>query len=508
VLRLLEQRDRAEQEEMQQSHLVELGDYARTVQEQSIAQLEANVTALRQSRATVQERADAYARWYDENVSAVEYEVMESLQSAKSLHVASTGFQAVGAAIDAIPNIFGVANGGHRPGSIAYAVGYGLELASAAVQIDADKQAVTETYRLRRREWELQRNQALAETLAIDEQIAAQQIAVDSARASLDQTLRANAQALTVYNFLKKRATKAELFGWLLGQLKALHYQAYDAVVSLCLSAQASLSAETGDYDSVPAMPQVWLDSRYGLTAGEHLREYLLRMERRHLQSHERRLERVKTVSLRRLFDDTSDPQSVHSNWNSALAKLQGTGVLEFKLTQLLFDREHPGDYCRLINSVEVDLPMLVGPYEDVRATLQQIGSMTATKASAHSVEYLLWPEGEKAPADVQFDLRSGQQIALSVGIADNGMMAIKPDEGLLNPFENTGAVSRWQLNFPWPTREMQSAMLGSLTDIIVRIRYTAKAGEPSFRLAVENLVNIAERPGLKRAGRGESGHA
>ncbi|RON51201.1 insecticidal toxin complex protein TcaB2 [Pseudomonas frederiksbergensis] len=508
VLRLLEQRDRAELEELQQSHMVELGDYARTVQEQSIAQLEANVAALRQSRVTAQERADTYDCWYDENVSAVEYEVMDALQMAKVLHMSATALQSTGAAIDSFPTIYGTATGGARPASLAYAVGYGLEIAATAAQMDADKKAVTETYRLRQREWELQRDQAQAETLAIDEQINAQQIAVEAARASLDQTLRGNAQALTVYNFLKKRSTNAELFGWLLGQLKALHYQAYDAVVSLCLSAQASLSAETGEYDSTPPLPQVWLENRYGLTAGEHLREYLMRMERSHLQRHERRLERVKTVSLRRLFDDASDPQAGHANWDAALLKLQDTGVLEFKLTQLLFDREHPGDYCRLINSVEVDLPVLVGPYEDVRATLLQIGSMTATKASAHSVEYLLWPEGAVAPADVQFNLRSGQQIALSAGIADNGMAAIKPDEGLLNPFENTGVVSRWQLNFPWPKREAQSAMLGSLTDVIVRIRYTAKGGEPSFRLAVENLVNLAETPGLKRADKGAGSHA
>lgn len=500
VLRLLEQRDRAEQEEMQQNHLVELGNYAQVAQEQSIAQLEATVAALRQSRVTVQDRADTYARWYEQNVSDVEYQVMESLHTAKQLHVASTGVQAAGAAIDLIPTIFGLANGGHRPSAILYAVAHGLELASAVVQVDAEKQAVTETYRLRRREWELQRNQALAEVLAIDEQITAQQLAVDAARASLDQTLRANAQALTVYNFLKKRASNAELFGWLLGQLKALHYQAYDAVVSLCLSAQSSLSAETGDYDSTPALPQVWLDNRYGLTAGEHLHEYLLRMERRHLQTYERRLERVKTVSLRQLFDDASDPQSVQESWTEALARLQKTGVLEFKLTQLLFDREHPGDYCRLISSVEVDLPVLVGPYEDVRATLQQIGSMTAIRATAQSVEYLLWPDEGVAPADVQFNLRSGQQIALSAGVADNGMTGVRSDEGLLNPFENTGAISRWQLNFPWPEKPTQRAMLNSLTDVIVRIRYTAKGGEPSFRMAVENLVNLAETPGFKGA--------
>ena len=71
-------------------------------------------------------------------------------------------------------------------------------------------------------------------------------------------------------------------------------------------------------------------------------------------------------------------------------------------------------------------------------------------------------------------------------------MNAGKPDEGLLNPFENTGAVSRWQLHFPWPQSEGQASMLESLTDIIVRVRYTAKAGEPTFTLAVKDLVTRA----------------
>ena len=86
VLRLLEQRDRIEQEEMQQDHLVKLGAYAQTVQEYAIDQLKANVIALEQSRAVAAERADAYAALYDENVSAVEYEVMESLQESKNCH--------------------------------------------------------------------------------------------------------------------------------------------------------------------------------------------------------------------------------------------------------------------------------------------------------------------------------------------------------------------------------------------------------------------------------------
>lgn len=507
VLRLLEQRDRAEQEELQQEHLKELGDYARAVQEQSIAQLEAGLTALRQSQTMARQRAERYNAWYDEHISDAEYQVMEKLQAVKWMNAGTHAIKTGGAVVGALPNIFGVANGGHRPEKVADAVVFGLEIGAMLLQIDADKQAITESYRLRRREWELQRDQALAEVGALAEQITAQTFALEAARTSLEQTRRANGQALTLYNYLKKRATNAELFSWLLGQLKALHYQAYDAVVSLCLSARASLSAETGDYETAQALPQVWLDNRHGLTAGEHLREYLLRMDRLYLQSHERRLERVKTVSLRRLFDDRVDPQTGFSDWAQALKELIDKGTLEFQLTQLSFDRDHPGEYCRLINLVEVDLPGLLGPYQDVLATLLQIGSMTATQASARSVEYLHQPAGKVAPAEVLFNLRSGQQIGLSAGLADTGMNAGKPDEGLLNPFENTGAVSRWQLHFPWPQSEGQASMLESLTDIIVRLRYTAKSGEPTFTLAVKDLVTRALTSRQSRKNQGADHH-
>ncbi|WP_095112292.1 neuraminidase-like domain-containing protein [Pseudomonas sp. Irchel 3H7] len=505
VLNLLERRDRAEQEELQQNHLVELGNYAKTVQEQSIAQLEASMTALEQSRAVARERADAYAARYDENVSAVEYQVMANLDQSKELALAAKILKPVGVAFATAPNIFGMANGGFRIDKVTDAICFGLEIASSMLQIDADKQATTEGYRRRRNEWGLQRDQALAEIAAIDAQIVAQSHAIDAARTNLAQTLRANAQALTMYNYLKKRATNAELFGWMLGQLKALHYQAYDAVVSLCLSAQAAMSAETGDYDSYIPLPQVWQDQRHGLTAGEHLRAYLLRMEHEYLQRTERRVEVVKTISLRRLFNDAIDPQLGIGSWEAALAQLLATGSLVFKLTQLLFDRDYPGHYCRQISSVEMDFAVLTGPFEDVRATLLQIGSMTTSRASVQSVQYLHNPDPDVvAPSDLLFNLRPGQQIALSVGIADNGMTAVKPDEGLLYPFENTGVVSTWELKWPWHKEPRQEAMLRSMNDCILRIRYSSKCGDQSFTDSVKELVNAAQE---RLAGKGVRNH-
>jgi len=405
-----------------------------------------------------------------------------------------------------LPNIIGLANGGHRIDQALEAVSFGLGIASSVAQMDADKQATTEAYRRRRDDWQLQRDQALLEVDAIDAQIEAQRHAVTAARTSLAQTLRANHQALTIYNYLKKRATNAELFGWLLGQLKALHYQAYDAVVSLCLTAQNSMNAETGDYDTQTPMPQVWFDQRHGFTAGEHLRGHLLRMEREYLQRYERRLELTKTVSLRKLFDDPIERQKSAGSWAEALKQLRETGSLEFSLSQLLFDRDHPGHYCRQISSVEVNLPVLLGPYEDVRATLVQISSKTATRATTQSVQYLHNPQGV-APSDVLFNLRSGQQIALSSGIADAGMTAMKPDEGLLNSFENTGAVSTWKLEFPWSASLSQSGVLETLIDAVVSLNIKCKAGDASFVRQVMDLVNAIENPEQGKSGKGARNH-
>lgn len=508
VLNLMERRDAATLAQTQQLHLVELGDFARSLQLQTIDQVRMQVTALEQSRAVAQQRADAYAQLYTQNVSTAEYRVMDQLQSSKELSILSSSINLVGAALDLAPNTFGLANGGSNWGSVTRAVAMGLNIAAESARMDADKDATTEAYRRRQVDWGIQRDQATLEVKALDAQIEAQKLAVRAAETNLEQTLHANRQALTIHEFLQKRATSDELFNWMLGQIKALNYQAYDAVVSLCIQALNSMNAETGDYDLSPPLPMVWLENRHGLTAAEHLCLWLLRLEQTYLSRQERRPELVKTVSLRQLFDDPLTRQPGLHSWTEALNQLKSKGTLEFCLTQLLFDLDYPGHYRRQISSVEVDFPVVKGPYQDTRATLLQISSKIATKPTAASVMHLYDPVSSVAPADVQINLRSGQSIALSTGFADNGMTAQKPDEGLLNFFECTGAISCWQLKFPWWDKDPQVAILASLTDVIVRIRYTAKAGDATFTRQVEDLVKNATKPGTNKKTRGARGHA
>lgn len=122
-------------------------------------------------------------------------------------------------------------------------------------------------------------------------------------------------------------------------------------------------------------------------------------------------------------------------------------------------------------------------------------------------MQYLLDPTAEVAPSDVVHNVRSGQQVALSLGIADDGTSATKPEEGLLRPFQFTGLICTFMLNFPWFDRVRQAEQLASLTDIIIEIRYTARAGDPTFTRKVMDLVLKAEENAAV-AGKGGRSHA
>ncbi|WP_274597948.1 Tc toxin subunit A-related protein [Pseudomonas fluorescens] len=122
-----------------------------------------------------------------------------------------------------------------------------------------------------------------------------------------------------------------------------------------------------------------------------------------------------------------------------------------------LFEEDYPGHILRRIKGISVSLPATLGPYEDIKAILTQ---------TRNDVEL---PTGE-----LRTDMRAHQQIALSTGLDDNGLFTLTFDshERYL-PFEYTGAISDWTLEFPNPER--QKAVLESINDIVIHLRYTAR---------------------------------
>ncbi|WP_413817810.1 hypothetical protein [Pseudomonas sp. P9_2] len=126
-------------------------------------------------------------------------------------------------------------------------------------------------------------------------------------------------------------------------------------------------------------------------------------------------------------------------------------------MPEALFEEDYPHHILRRIKGISVSLPATLGPYEDIKAILTQ----------THNE--IVLPSGER-----RRDMRAHQQVALSTGLDDNGLFTLNfESQDRYLPFEYTGAISNWTLEFPNPAQ--QEAVLKSINDIVIHLRYTAR---------------------------------
>jgi hypothetical protein len=247
----------------------------------------------------------------------------------------------------------------------------------------------------------------------------------------------------------------------------------------LARQAERAYHFEFGASDSYISFGN-WDSRRKGLLAGEALQLDLLRLEKSAMAQNSRYLEIEKTISLARL-----DPL--------ALMQLKQTGSCQFSLDELLFDRDYPGHYFRVIKSLAITIPAVVGPYQTLRATLTQTGHKTLLEPDIAGVEYLLG-ERRDIPSSVRADWRSNQQIAISRGVEDSGMFELSFSDDRYLPFENTGVVSTWLLEMP---RENNPIDYDTIADVIVHLRYMCKT-DGSFRQSVRDLPAYRAYQGVR----------
>lgn len=482
VRQLMELRDRGQLDELQQSHVIALGAHAKTIQEETIKQLEASLKGLKQSQKMVEERARHYKDLSDSKLLTLEItgdylSLIGKVTAASAVVPAMAGHMA-----DMAPNIFGLAAGGSHWGGGFQAGAQLLGVLGATQYLAGEAAQRTAFYLRREQEWTHAESQAISELRVIQEQLTAQEHSLNAARASLVQTQKANDQAQEIYSFYKTRATNVDLYRWLLSQMATLYFQAYDAVVWLCLSVEVSFQYEMGDFDTQVIRPNVWMDHRHGLSAGESMLLDLLRLERMYLERNERRLELTKTISLRQLFEQGTF--TLAKSWESVIDDLKA-GKLDFNFSQRFFDSDYPGHYCRQLTAVTLTLPAVLGPYQDVHALLTQISSTTVHKDDIDALGYLYGDGEQMPPPGILLNPRSNQQIGISHGLDDSGLFQLIFGDERYLPFEGTGAISSWRLELPRSTSGEQEKLINSLPDIIVQVRFLAKVGGTAYTEAV-----------------------
>ena len=471
LLSYYERKDATGLQELDAQLALDISAYTLTLGQNAIDALDQDKTALEASRSMAQQRYDHYFGLYNTGVSAGETSAMVLRDSSSASMTAASPLITAGMAMRTIPNIFGLADGGEEVGAPTLAAGIVLQMTADITGLAAQQTDISESYRRRSEEWQIQYQQAQSEVNTLNAQLDGLAVRRQGAVTSLQLAQAQQDNLKSTLNFLTTRFTQSSLYNWLTGQLSALYYQAYDAVLSLCLSAQASWQYEMGDMTSTFIQTGAWNDSYHGLLVGETLTLNLQQMESAWLSRNERRLELVKTVSLKQLDSD-------------ALNSLIADGKTQFSLSESLFDNDYPGHYLRQIKFVTVSLPALVGPYQDVRMTLTQSGSRTLLKADIDGVNYLN-DNTTGSAGNIVTNLRASQQVAVSQGINDSGMFMLNFGDERYLPFEGTGAVSDWQISFPNATSTQQQAVLQSLNDVIIQVHYTAAYGGSTFEQAV-----------------------
>ncbi|AWM93939.1 hypothetical protein DJ564_25745 [Pseudomonas sp. 31-12] len=472
----LEKRDQGQLEELGQGHVIELAEYTKAIHEATIAQHEALAASLRQSKSMLDARVQHYQDLVTAGVWDAERTVQEKNQTAAILAATAGAFLALGGSLDTLPNIGGAAVGGGRYGAIPQAVGDVIQIAADALRFEADQLNINVQQLRRHQEWAFTLDQSTREVNVVREQLAAQEHAINAARASMQQIQMANAQAREVYEFYKNRSTGPELCNWVVGQIKTLIYQLYDVAAGLCLTAETCWQYEMGDYKSRFIRPAVWEDSRHGFTAGFSLKLDLLKMATARIKRDERRLQLVKTISLKNLVKD--------DHWKTFIED----GKLEFDLNEKLFNRDYPGHYCRQVKRLSLTFPGLLGPYQNICAVLVQISSATILEPDIAAVEFLQGGSSAPEGGSLIQNVRPYQQIALSDGLVDNGAVD-NVDDDRYESFEGTGAHAKYRLMFPRATETAQQNILKSLTDVLLTLTYQARDGGEEFAGRVEDTL-------------------
>lgn len=471
LLTLNERKDQAEYLELQHQQAWDLANIVVMQHTQALLIDEKNRQALSISRQIIEARLGYYQHLLTEGVSHHE-------TKAGQLYLASNVFDAAGAVAGAgagiammAPNIVGTSVGGSRwegPFHAAQALAQGAATALRSTASDLDR---TEQFKRRAQEWAHAQEQARFELAQVDAQLQAYAEQEKATRLQLRLAQTTLAQAWSSYQLLIKRFANAQLYDWLNAQLGQFFYQAYDLSLGLCRAAEASWQYEMADNRSF-IQTGAWNTRYRGYLAGEALKLSLLKMNDAYLQTNVRDLEIVKTLSLRHRVLDCNVQPLVPTNtselsetaqadtparWAHLKKQLVSDGALCFKLPQTLFEEDYPNHILRRIKGISVSLPATLGAYEDIKAILTQ---------TSHEIEL---PNGTSIK-----DKRAHQQIALSTGLDDNGLFALTFDshERYL-PFEYTGAISEWTLTFP--NHDMQKAILESINDIVIHLRYTAR---------------------------------
>lgn len=398
-------------------------------------------------------------------VIGTEDDQQKKLAGAHKAQVDSQVLRAISSGMAAIPQL-GLSgpfptmeNGGINLHAVFGALADASQIGSTQMNFEASRSARSAAWIRREQDWMLQRDQARYDVdRLVKDQIAAEiRLAIAENEFSNHEARIAEAEGADL--FFRDKFTSAELYGWMVGELSALHYQAYKLAHDMAKQAEACMHYELGNTGTSYISFGHWDSMRKGLLSGERLLLDLRRLDAGYMAENRRSLELTKSISLARL-----NP--------GALLDLRNNGSCSFAVPEFLFDLDHPGHLNRRIKSVSLTIPAIAGPQTTIGITLTLDGSYVRVSEDAQSGL-------EERPIV--------QSIATSSGLNDSGLFSLDFRDERYLPFEGAGAISSWQLRLPAPG--IAQFDYAGIADVVLNISYTAEAGSEQHRGDTESRL-------------------
>ncbi|QNR24555.1 Tc toxin subunit A-related protein [Croceimicrobium hydrocarbonivorans] len=454
-----------------------------SVKSKQLEGLQSQLDGLNESLQSAQNQQEFYASLISSGYNAAENTSLAYMQASIDIQAVMAGIQGVSVAAYLAPCIFGFSDGGMKFGD---AVNMGSQMLATTAQILTQESGSSQTiaqFQRRAEEWGLQKQNAQFSVAQIQDQIESMQANISSSEQEIAIQKKQIEQNQDQLDFYKSKFTNQELYQWMIGQVSSVYFQAYNLALGSALMAQMAYNYELDREDSFVAFGY-WDSLHKGLLAADGLNLALAQLENAYTLNHERRMEIEKTISLKSI-----NPEAFYAFKSGANA-----GSLKFSLTEELFDRDFPGHYCRRIKSVSVSIPAIVGPYQNIHASLVQNSNMVVLQANKDTVNYAIYATAaqksgtapqEPSASELRQNWASSQQVVLSKGSGDSGLFTVNMDDPRYLPFEETGAVSTWTLSMPPANNQID---FSSISDIILSVKYTAKDGGSAFANEVLGL--------------------
>ncbi len=447
--------------------------HTKDIQNNNIQVLQASLEATDSLKSAAEQRRKHYKELLDNGISSDEQLAINIRIASAALNGESLVPLGLSAVLDTAPNVFGLADGGSRWGAISQAVGWGMQSMAMALETTAGVRDAKANYSRRAQEWTLQKDQADKDIEQLAHQYTSVQEQLNMAQKQLDLAELERGHADALYQMQSSRFTGKELYNWMAGRLSGLYFQLFDATQPLCLMAKAALEKEVDKAKTDGLFIRSgWNDLYQGLLAGEDLQLNLQKLENVWLMEEQRALEVERTVSLAQHYQQLSDHKfnlaEIVTGY-MAQDKDQKTGneqdFVELKNSTLITslsikglnlvedypETMHLGD-IRRIKQISVSLPALLGPYQDVQATLDYAGENTHLAKGCTA-------------------------LAISRGMNDSGQFLLDFNDGKYLPFEGIDISDKGTLVLRFPNAtSKQKLLLQSLSDIILHIRYTIRS--------------------------------